>query len=78
MIIIRKHACARAALLGNPSDGYHGRTIAVIIRDFRAEVVLYEWDSLDILAAENDRVTSSRSTTWRGTWSCTATTAGCA
>lgn len=56
MIIIRKHACARAALLGNPSDGYHGRTIAVIIRDFRAEVVLYEWDSLDILAAENDRV----------------------
>jgi hypothetical protein len=43
----RKHACARAALLGNPSDGYHGRTIAVIIRDFRAEVVSYEWDSLD-------------------------------
>jgi glucuronokinase len=29
-------AFARAALAGNPSDGYGGRTLAVVIRDFRA------------------------------------------
>ena len=55
MIIIRKCAFARAGLLGNPSDGYHGRTLAVIVRSFRAEVVLYEWDSLDIVLSANDR-----------------------
>ncbi|MBI1873371.1 MAG: GHMP kinase [Acidobacteria bacterium] len=55
MILIRRRAFARAALVGNPSDGYHGRTIALIVRNFRAEVVLYEWDSVDIVLAENDR-----------------------
>jgi glucuronokinase len=55
LIIIRKSAYARAALLGNPSDGYHGRTISVIVRNFRAQVVLYEWDSLDIVLSANDR-----------------------
>lgn len=55
MILIRKCAHARAGLLGNPSDGYHGRTISVILRNFRAEVVLYEWDSLDIVLSANDR-----------------------
>ena len=55
MIIIRKAACARAGLLGNPSDGYNGRTISVIIRNFKAEVVLYEWGSLDIVLSANDR-----------------------
>ncbi len=55
MIIIRKSAYARGALVGNPSDGYNGRTISVIVRNFRAEVVLYEWDSLDIVLSANDR-----------------------
>ncbi len=55
MIIIRKRAYARAGLLGNPSDGYNGKTISVIVRNFWAEVVLYEWDSVDIVLAENDR-----------------------
>ena len=55
MILIRKCAYARAGLLGNPSDGYHGRTISVIIRNFRADAVLYEWDSLDIVPSANDR-----------------------
>ncbi len=55
MIIIRKRAYARAGLLGNPSDGYHGKTISIIVRNFWAEVVLYEWDSVDIVLAENDR-----------------------
>ncbi len=55
MIIIRKRAYARAGLLGNPSDGYHGKTISIIVRNFWAEVVLYEWDSVDIVLAEDDR-----------------------
>jgi glucuronokinase len=55
MIIIRKKCFARAGLLGNPSDGYNGKTISVIVRNFGAEVVLYEWDYLDIVLAEDDR-----------------------
>ncbi len=55
MIIIRKRAYARAALVGNPSDGYHGKVISLIVRNFGAEVVLYEWDSVDIVMTEEDR-----------------------
>jgi glucuronokinase len=55
MNLIRKRAFARAGILGNPSDGYNGKTISVIIRNFQAEVVLYEWESLEILLAGDDR-----------------------
>jgi len=49
MQIIRRRAYARAGLLGNPSDGYFGKTISVIVRNFAAEVVLYEWDQVEIV-----------------------------
>jgi len=55
MLIIRKKSYARAGLLGNPSDGYHGKTIAMILQNFWANVVLYEWDSMEIVLAERDR-----------------------
>ena len=55
MLIIRKRAYARAGLIGNPSDGYNGKTIAISVRNFWAEVVLYEWDTVDIVLAEDDR-----------------------
>lgn len=55
MIIIRNRAYARAGLLGNPSDGYNGKTISIIVRNFWAEVVLYEWDSVDIVQSRDDR-----------------------
>ena len=55
MHLVRKRAFARAGLVGNPSDGYHGRTISISVRNFWAEVVLYEWDSVDIVLAEDDR-----------------------
>jgi len=55
MIVIRKRSYARAGLLGNPSDGYNGKTVSVIVRNFWAEVVLYEWDTEDIVLAEDDR-----------------------
>jgi glucuronokinase len=57
MYLTRKRAYARAGLVGNPSDGYHGRTISISIRNFWAEVVLYEWNTVDIVLAEGDRAT---------------------
>ena len=55
MLIIRKHALARAGLIGNPSDGYRGKTISVVVPQFRAEVVLYEWDLLEVVLSQDDR-----------------------
>jgi len=37
---ISAKAFARAGLLGNPSDGYHGKSISFTIRNFSAEVCL--------------------------------------
>ncbi len=47
-------ANARAALAGNPSDGYGGKTISLAIADFRARVVVYEWSELEILPPPGD------------------------
>lgn len=55
MEMIKRRAYARAGLVGNPSDGYNGKTIAVSVRNFYAEVVLYEWDSLELLPSEGDQ-----------------------
>ncbi len=44
--MIETKAYARAGLLGNPSDGYHGKIIAVSIRNFAARVVLEESSEL--------------------------------
>jgi len=55
MYLSRKRAYARAGLLGNPSDGYHGKTISFSVRNYWAEVALYEWDSVEIVLAADDR-----------------------
>ncbi len=55
MFLTRKRAYARAGLLGNPSDGYHGKTISISVRNYWAEVVLYEWDTVEIVLADDDR-----------------------
>ncbi len=47
-MIIESRAYARAGLLGNPSDGYNGRTISVSVRNFGAHVSLYESPELRI------------------------------
>jgi glucuronokinase len=52
-MVIRKTAHARAGLVGNPSDGYFGKTISFIIRDFGATVTLFESPELHI--EPNDR-----------------------
>jgi glucuronokinase len=47
-MIIETRAYARAGLLGNPSDGYFGKTLSIIVRNFGAVVTLYESPSLVI------------------------------
>jgi glucuronokinase len=54
-VIIRTKAYPRAGLVGNPSDGYFGKTISFTFSNFRAEVVLYETPELEILPSEKDR-----------------------
>lgn len=51
-IITQAHA--RAGLVGNPSDGYFGKTISFIIRNFGAEVRLEESAELRIEPNERD------------------------
>jgi len=47
-MIIETRAFARAGLLGNPSDGYFGKTISIIVRNFGASISLYETPELKI------------------------------
>ena len=54
MQIIRKKAFARAGVIGNPSDGYFGKTVSVILKPYFAQVTLYEWDELEIVMNENN------------------------
>lgn len=53
-MIITAHAHARAGLVGNPSDGYFGKTISFIIRNFRATVHLWESPHFEILPTHGD------------------------
>ena len=55
MLLIRKSAYARAGLIGNPSDGYHGKTLSLTIPQFRADVSLYEWDQIEVVWSQDDR-----------------------
>jgi glucuronokinase len=53
-MIINTKSYPRAALIGNPSDGYFGKTIAFIFRNFSADVMLYQTPELEIFPAELD------------------------
>ena len=55
-MIIRTQAYARAGLIGNPSDGYFGKTISFILKNFSAKVTLYESPRLVILPQRSDRL----------------------
>lgn len=59
MEIVRKTTHGRVGLLGNPSDGFYGKTIAAAVRNFSAEVVLYEWPVIEILPGASDMVSFS-------------------
>ncbi len=53
-MIIRTRAYPRAGLIGNPSDGYFGKTISFVFSNFSAQVVMYETPQLEILPSEKD------------------------
>jgi glucuronokinase len=53
--MIEARAYARAGLLGNPSDGYNGRTISISVRDFEARVTLVDSATLRIEPTDEDR-----------------------
>lgn len=46
--LIETYAYARAGLIGNPSDGYYGKTISITVRNFRARVICYPSANLEI------------------------------
>ncbi|MBN1516697.1 GHMP kinase [Candidatus Sumerlaeota bacterium] len=56
MKIIETHAHARAGLMGNPSDGYFGKTLSIPVRNFSARIVLYEWERVEVLPNRQDHV----------------------
>lgn len=51
---IQAEAFARAGLIGNPSDGYNGKTISLVIREFSAHVNLVPSDRLEFIPNEQD------------------------
>ena len=53
-MIITAHSYARAGLIGNPSDGYFGKTISFVIRNFSATVRLWESPHFEILPTRGD------------------------
>ena len=55
-MIIQTRAYARAGLIGNPSDGYFGKTISFILKNFSARLTLYESPRLTILPQRCDRL----------------------
>ena len=54
--MIKKEAYARAGLIGNPSDGFRGKTISLIVKNFKASVKLKEQERLEILPNSRDRL----------------------
>ncbi len=52
--MIETYAYARAGLLGNPSDGYYGKTIALLVRNFRARALIYPSARLEIRPSKAD------------------------
>jgi glucuronokinase len=54
-MIIETRAYARAGLLGNPSDGYNGKTISISVRNFGAHVSLYQTPEVKIETQIQDR-----------------------
>ncbi len=53
-MIITTHAYARAGLVGNPSDGYFGKTISLAIRDYKVTVRLWDSPTFEIVPGSGD------------------------
>lgn len=53
-MIIEERSYPRAALIGNPSDGYFGKTIAFVFSNFSAKVQIYHTPDLEIVPEKMD------------------------
>ena len=53
-MIIETQSYLRAALIGNPSDGYFGKTIAFVFSNFSARVQLYQTPELEVIPEKLD------------------------
>jgi glucuronokinase len=53
---IKERTYARVALVGNPSDGFGGKTIATPIKNFYAQVVLEPSDLIEFIPNDHDRL----------------------
>ena len=53
-MLLNTRSYARAGLIGNPSDGYFGKTISFTFQNFYAEVTLYETPELGFIPADVD------------------------
>jgi len=53
-MIIETYSYPRAALIGNPSDGYFGKTIAFVFSNFCAKIQLYHTPELEIIPERMD------------------------
>ena len=56
-MLIRTKSFARAGLLGNPSDGYFGKTVSFAFSNFAADLVMYETPELGFVPAAEDDAT---------------------
>ena len=56
-MIIETNSYPRAAVIGNPSDGYFGKTIAFVFSNFIANVQLYQTPELEIKPQRLDGTT---------------------
>ncbi len=54
--MIKTVSYPRAALIGNPSDGYFGKTIAFVFSNFSAQVELRESHELQIIPCNRERL----------------------
>ncbi len=70
--MIETYGYARAGFLGNPSDGYYGKTLSFAMSNFRARVLLYPSGRLEIKPSKADMPVFEsvedlyRTTRWRG------------
>ncbi|MBN1597064.1 MAG: hypothetical protein JW894_02115 [Bacteroidales bacterium] len=53
-MIIQTESYPRAALIGNPSDGYYGKTIAFVFSNFKANITLFQTPELEIQPEQLD------------------------
>jgi glucuronokinase len=69
---------ARAGMLGNPSDGYFGKTLSFAMSNWRARVLIYPSGRLEITPSKADLPVSRASTICTGLPAGAVTTAGSA